>query len=113
MTSFPIPTEADIQRVVALVVETVQPLRIVLFGSAARGELREGSDLDLMVVMPEGVDTLKVAQALHVAMGRERDLLVGVDFIVTTPSRFETHKDSLGNVCRDVARDGQELYAAA
>jgi len=49
--------------------------------------------------MPEGVDTLKVAQALHVAMGRERDLLVGVDFIVTTPSRFETHKDSLGNVC--------------
>lgn len=111
--SFPAPTQADIQRVVDLVVETVQPLRIVLFGSAARGELRPGSDLDMMVVVPEGVDELRTAQALHVAMGRERDLLIAVDFIVTTMQRYEAQKNSIGSVCRDVARDGRELYAAA
>ena len=112
---FPAPTEADIQRVVDLVVHTVQPLRIVLFGSAARGELGKGSDLDMMVVMPEGTDSLRTAQTLHVAMGRQRDLVVrvGVDFVVTTPERYEARKDSLGSVFREVARDGRELYDSA
>lgn len=113
--AFPPPTEADVQRVVDLVVETTGPLRIVLFGSAARGELRYGSDLDMMVVVAEGSDTLRVAQSLHVAMGRKRGLAarVGVDFVVTTPSRFEHRRRSLGSVYREIDRDGRELYAAA
>lgn len=112
MTTFPAPTQSDIQRVVGLVVETVQPLRIVLFGSAARGELRPGSDLDMMVVVPEGIDALRAAQRLYVEMARRRESYVCVDFIVTTPSCFEARKDSLGSVYREVSRDGQELYAA-
>lgn len=113
--SFPPPTASDIQEVVDLVVQTAGPLRVVLFGSAARGELRDGSDLDMMVVVSEGSDTLRIAQALHMAMGRERDLVarVGVDFVVTTPSRYEQGRASLGSVYREIDRDGQELYAAA
>jgi predicted nucleotidyltransferase len=109
---FPPPTESDIQRVVDLVIETASPLRIVLFGSAARGELRDGSDLDIMVVVAETTDTLRMAQRLHVAMGAQRDLAVCVDFVVTTPARFEQRRDKLGSVYREVARDGRELYAA-
>lgn len=108
---FPPPTDADIQRVVDLVVTTVSPLRIVLFGSAARGDMRDGSDLDLMVVMPEDADTLRTSQRLYVEMARQR-LAVGVDLVVTTPARFEERKESLGSVFREVARDGRELYAA-
>ena len=112
--SFPPPTEADIQLVVDLVVETVRPLRIVLFGSAARGELREGSDLDMMVVVTEGVDTLRLAQQLHRAMLDIPEVArrVSVDFVVTTTDRYEARKNSLGSVYRDVDRDGRELYAA-
>ena len=108
---FPPPTDADIQRVVDLVVQTAQPLRIVLFGSAARGELRDGSDLDMMVVVPEGEDTLRASQRLYVEMARQR-VSVGVDLVVTTPARFDERKGSLGSVFREVARDGHELYAA-
>ena len=109
--SFPPPTEADIQRVVDLVVATARPLRIVLFGSAARGELRDGSDLDMMVVVPEGTDTLRMSQQLYVEMSRQ-GVAIGVDLVVTTPTRLERRKDSLGSVYREVARDGRELYAA-
>lgn len=112
MTRFPAPTEADIQRVVDLVVQTVSPLRVVLFGSAARGELRNGSDLDIMVVVPEGVDTLRTAQALHVARSRAGVTGVPVDFMVVTPSEFERHKQSIGMVYREVVRDGRDLYVA-
>lgn len=109
---FPAPTDHDIQRVVDLVIETVGPLRIVLFGSAARGELRAGSDLDMMVVVSEGVDELRTAQELYVEMARRGESYACVDFIVTTPSRFEQRRNSCGSVFRDVARYGRELYAA-
>lgn len=111
MSQFPAPTDADIQRVVDLVVDLVQPLRVVLFGSGARGELRDGSDLDMMIVVPEGVDTLRTAQRLYVEMSRRREA-VGVDLVVTTPVRYQARKDALGSVYREVARDGRELYAA-
>lgn len=112
MTTFPAPTEADIQRVVDLVVETVSPLRIVLFGSAARGELRDGSDVDMMVVVPDGVDELRTAQALYRVKSRAGITGVPVDFVVTTVGRYLARQDSVGSVYREVARDGRELYAA-
>lgn len=108
----PAPTDADIQRIVDLVVAEVAPLRIVLFGSAARGEQRAGSDIDLMVVVQEGADTLLVEQALHVALGRDRRIMVPVDFVVTTPSECAQHEQSIGLVYRQVARTGRDLYAA-
>ena len=37
-------------------VEAVHPLRIILFGSAARGDMRPDSDIDLLIVMPEGAN---------------------------------------------------------
>lgn len=110
--TFPAPTEADIQRIVDLVVETAGPLRIVLFGSAARGELRDGSDLDIMVVMPEGTDTLRTAQRLYRAKSRQGVTGILVDFVVTTPGRYEDNKHCLGSVYREVERYGRELYAA-
>jgi len=37
------------------IVETANPLKIILFGSAARGELGPNSDLDILVVIPSGI----------------------------------------------------------
>jgi len=36
------------------IVESVHPLRIILFGSAARGAMGPDSDFDFLVVKPEG-----------------------------------------------------------
>jgi predicted nucleotidyltransferase len=46
--------EQTVDRIVRRIVEAVHPLRIILFGSRARGDARPDSDLDLLVVMPEG-----------------------------------------------------------
>ena len=111
MASFPAPSDVDVQRVVDLVVDVATPLRVVVFGSVARGDTRNGSDLDLMVVVPDGVDEKQVAKDLYVAMAR-RKVGVGVDLIVATSARFEARKQTFGSVFRDIHRDGRELYAA-
>lgn len=104
--SVSIPSEFDIKNTVERVVAEVSPVRVVLFGSAARGEMRDGSDVDLMVVMPDGTRRLDVAKRLY-GLGIPR-----VDFVVATPELLERWDGSLGLVYRDIADEGRELYAA-
>ena len=46
-------------------VEAVHPLKIILFGSYARGKANPDSDIDVLVVMPEGVHCRRTAQLLY------------------------------------------------
>lgn len=47
-------TDADLFAMSASIVETLHPERIILFGSLARGNANEDSDIDLLVVVDEG-----------------------------------------------------------
>jgi predicted nucleotidyltransferase len=91
------------------IVEAVDPLRILLFGSAARGELCEESDLDLLVVMPEGVHRRRTAQKLY---RKIRDVGVAFDILVATPADLEMHKENVGLIYRTILRESKEIYAA-
>lgn len=109
----PTPTSTDLERLVRLVVDTVQPLRIVLFGSAARNELRDQSDLDLLVVMPDGANLLHTEMALYHALACS-SLRLGrtVQFVATTADLFEAQRGDARRLAYHAAREGRELYAA-
>ena len=47
--ALPIP-EADVEELVRRIVEVASPRKIILFGSAARGEFGPNSDLDVLVI---------------------------------------------------------------
>jgi predicted nucleotidyltransferase len=53
-TKAPARNTETIKRLTELLVEAAKPKRIIMFGSQARGEASEDSDLDVMVV-EEGV----------------------------------------------------------
>ena len=55
------PTANDIERIVRAIVEEAHPRRVILFGSVARGEARDSSDIDLLVVIPDGTHRRKTA----------------------------------------------------
>ena len=64
---------ADIDTIVATMVERIadgfDPERILLFGSRARGDAKDWSDVDLLVVMPDGTDRREAAVEMGVAVG--------------------------------------------
>jgi len=98
-----------VDELVRRVVEEVHPLRIILFGSAARGEVGPDSDIDLLVVMPEGVHRRRIAQLLYqniTGMG------VPFDILVATPEDLRKHKDNIGLIYRAILKEGREVYAA-
>jgi len=103
------PESALVEHLVRQIVVAVRPLRVVLFGSAARGEMGPESDLDLLVVMPDGTHRRKTAQLLYRTLdGRGTPF----DVVVATPSDIEKHQDAVGLIYRDVIREGREVYAS-
>ncbi|MCE2393048.1 nucleotidyltransferase domain-containing protein [Candidatus Poribacteria bacterium] len=97
-----------IELLVRRIIELVQPLRIILFGSAARGEMGPNSDIDVLVIMPDGVHRRRTAQLLYRQI---RGLRVPFDILVATPNDLEMHKDNIGLIYRSILREGREVYA--
>lgn len=95
--------------VVRRIVEAVQPRRIILFGSAARGELGPNSDLDLLVVVPDGVHRRKTAQTLYRSLPA---IGIGKDIVVVTESDVRHYRNNPSLVLYPALREGKELYVA-
>jgi uncharacterized protein len=98
-----------IQNLVEKIVEAVNPIKIILFGSAARNEWNAESDIDVLIVMPEGTHRRKTAQLLY---RRIHGLGVPFDILVSTPGDLEKHKDNIGLIYRTILMEGKEIYAA-
>jgi predicted nucleotidyltransferase len=86
--------------------EEVHPLWIILFGSAATAEAGANSDIDLLVVMPEGVHRRRVAQLLYKKITR---LGVPFDIIVATPDDLPKHKNNIGLIYRTILQQAREV----
>ncbi|TAK34670.1 MAG: nucleotidyltransferase domain-containing protein [Chloroflexota bacterium] len=103
------PDPKIIEELVRRIVETIHPLRIILFGSAARGQMGPDSDIDVLVVMPEGTHRRRTMGELHMAMF---GLPAAVDILVATTADLEKHKDNIGLIYYRVLREGRDVYAA-
>jgi len=103
------PRQDQVDQFVRRIVEEVQPLKIILFGSAARGDMTPDSDVDVLVVMPEGTHRRHTVEHLHQRMfGIE----LALDIMVATPGDLERHRDNPGLIYREILKEGREIYAA-
>jgi len=102
--------EEVIDRITKRVLQSADPVRLILFGSRARGDAGADSDYDLMVVERDVTD--RVAEMVRLSR-RLRSLGVPIDLIVVTASAFDYWKDTPGNVYHEAATQGRSLYEAA
>ncbi|HUG92064.1 MAG TPA: nucleotidyltransferase domain-containing protein [Planctomycetaceae bacterium] len=104
------PSESDLSDLVLRIVGSIQPLRIILFGSAARGEMGQHSDLDVLVVVPDGSNCLEAAKAAYRSL---RGYPHPKDVLVVQQSDLEQYGNNPYLVIHDALREGKELYRAA
>ncbi|MCX6029662.1 MAG: nucleotidyltransferase domain-containing protein [Chloroflexi bacterium] len=99
--------EDTITEIVRRIVQVAQPEKIILFGSAARGELGPHSDMDFLVVK-SGMHRRKLAQAIYMN-------LIGVDeavdVVVVTPEDIERYGHCPALVIEPAMREGKVVYA--
>jgi len=102
-------TPDALDQLVHQIVGLAKPLRVILFGSTARGAPSPDSDLDVLVVMPEGTHCRRTAQFLYQHI---RNVGRPMDILVATPAMLERHKNSLGLIYRTILEEGKEVYVA-
>lgn len=91
------------------IVRVAHPLRVILFGSHARGDAARHSDIDFLVVIPEGRDKRKAWDKIRDAV---RKLYFDTDIVVAKPSDIVRHGELVGMVYRPALREGKVLYDA-
>ncbi len=96
-----------IRMVVERVLRVVEADRIVLFGSAARGPIGPGSDIDLLVVKRGLVHRGRIASKIYVSF---IGLGVPIDVVLATPEEVEYARTRVGCVLRPAIETGREVY---
>jgi predicted nucleotidyltransferase len=97
----------EIESIVQQLIQKYRPSRIILFGSAARGEYDKVNDLDFLILKQEvpsrGLDRMRELDDL---IDRE----MAVDMLVYRPDEFE-HRIKLGDpFIKTILSEGQVLY---
>lgn len=82
-------------------------VRIFLFGSFVEDRFTQASDLDIAVILPDGIDIKKYRKALFSQAPLSKDW--PLDLIILSELEYETKKH-VGGVCFDINESGKELY---
>lgn len=103
------PDPRIIDNLVRRIVEVVHPLRIILFGSAARGDMGPYSDIDILVVIPDHIPRRQTARQIYqnlIGFG------LGTDIVVATERDLQQYGNNFSLVYYPALREGREIYAA-
>ncbi|HUY33658.1 MAG TPA: nucleotidyltransferase domain-containing protein [Pirellulales bacterium] len=103
------PDKDILADIVRRVVEAANPDKIILFGSAARGQMGPNSDLDLLVIKGGKFDRGRLTTAIY---RRLRGKGAPVDVVVVTPEEVERYGDSPYLVIHPALKEGRIVYGA-
>ena len=102
----PVPRK-KMREIIHRIVDTADPDRIILFGSAARGTMGPHSDIDLLVIKSGRENPRETA-------GRIYQNLYGTgfafDIVVITPEQAEKYQNSPYLVIGPALREGVVIY---
>ena len=92
--------------IIRRIVEVAQPEKIILFGSAARGDMNRHSDVDLLIIK-EGADALELMGDIYMNLD---GVGAAVDAVVVTPDDVERYKDSHAVIVKPALQEGRVVY---
>jgi len=92
---------------VASIVQGYQPDRVILFGSLARGDACEGSDVDLLVIKSDATGRLsdRIGEVLQFCSGR-----IDVEPLVYTPGELERMVNAGNPLVQQALKEGEVVY---
>jgi predicted nucleotidyltransferase len=101
--------QAELDKLKELIINAVPVEQIYLFGSYAYGKPHKDSDLDLYVVLKDGLPMRDLDAGLQISLAIARKKSMPVDIIAKNKSDFLNRLDDM-TLERIVNRDGIRIY---
>jgi predicted nucleotidyltransferase len=99
--------EKEIESITAQIIEKYKPEKIILFGSASRGEFTSDSDVDFLIIKNDtpvyGADRIR-------ELSRLIDRNVAVDFLIYRREEFEKRLNMGDPFLKAILKEGRILY---
>jgi predicted nucleotidyltransferase len=102
-------SQKTLEMAVQRLVHATRPRKVIVFGSYARGEASEDSDLDLLVITDEVEDRGREMVRMREAIGR---IGIGVDLVVYSEAEAAERSAWCTNPVYWALREGRVLYDA-
>jgi predicted nucleotidyltransferase len=88
------------------IVREFHPDKIILFGSYAEGTQREGSDVDLLVIMPFEGPSIRFGADMYVKLSPR----FALDLLVRTPEQVKKRIDLEDFFFIEILKKGKTIY---
>lgn len=88
----------------------LDPEEIIMFGSYAWGAPNKYSDLDLCVIVSDGIPGFNRIEWGVRGINAVNDLMIDVDVMVKTRSEIETFKTVPASLTRKIVEEGKIVY---
>ncbi len=99
--------EQEIKNVTEQIIEKYKPAKIILFGSAARGQFGPDSDADFLIIKKEtpyyGADRIRELSEMI-------DRNIPLDLLIYRPEEFEKRLALGDPFLKSVLKEGKVLY---
>jgi len=102
--------ESLVEEIVRRILAAAAPDKIILFGSAATGEMTRDSDIDLLIVEPDPGDQRKESVKIDAMLS---GLGYPFDVIVISSEWFDASKNVIGGIAYPANKYGKVIYETA
>jgi predicted nucleotidyltransferase len=98
-----------LNQIVKLITSKTSPEKIVLFGSYARGDNTENSDIDILIIIKNLLNERKITGPLYKAL-LEENISIPVDFLAIDYDKYNILKNKIGCICKTIEQEGRIIY---
>jgi uncharacterized protein len=107
----PVASESQLQQLTAVIVRKCQPFRIVLFGSQARGNANDDSDIDLLVIDSQPFSRTRSRRRAIAEIRRSLPSLgIPIDLLLFDDDEYRKWKETTNHVIAEALREGRVLH---
>ena len=99
----------ELKRIVDIIVSSVSPDKIILFGSRARGDNRVDSDIDLLVLKRNIENEREVTRKVYQRMFIE-DISIPIDLLAADLEKYDELKSKNGMIYKAIDSEGVVIY---
>ena len=86
-----------IDKIVPIIISIASPDQIILFGSYARGNNTEKSDIDLLILKKELKNSLDIIDSIYMAL-YENKIKIPVDLLAIDLNRYNEINNEIGYI---------------